>query len=209
MAKSLEDTAFYRFHRLLALNEVGGSPDARALPVGSFHGLMRGRAKDFPHGLTATATHDTKRGEDARTRLLALSELTDDWDEAVEGWKQLNSRLLVSGSIMRIPSPAHEYMLYQALVGAWPLAGLNQEFVERMQAYAIKAAREGKQQTSWLAPDEAYEAGLKDFLQRILDPGHAAEFITSFDAFARRAALIGAVNSLSQFDSEGNNSGHP
>src|SRR5204862_3088793 len=67
MAKSLEDTAFYRFHRLLALNEVGGSPDARALPVGSFHGLMRGRAKDFPHGLTATATHDTKRGEDART----------------------------------------------------------------------------------------------------------------------------------------------
>src|SRR3954470_20908248 len=94
MAKSLEDTAFYRFHRLLALNEVGGSPDARALPVENFHALMRERAKDFPHGLTATATHDTKRGEDARTRLLALSELTDDWDEAVENWKQLNSRLL-------------------------------------------------------------------------------------------------------------------
>src|SRR3954468_8023870 len=198
MAKSLEDTAFYRFHRLLALNEVGGSPDVRALPLEGFHNLMRARIKDFPHGLTATATHDTKRGEDARTRLLGLSELTDDWDEAVETWKQLNSRLLTSGTAMRIPSSAHEYMLYQALLGAWPLGGLNQEFVERMQAYAIKAAREGKQQTSWLAPDEGYEAGLKDFLQRILDPAQAAEFITSFDAFARRAALIGAVNSLSQ-----------
>ena len=84
MAKSLEDTAFYRYHRLLALNEVGGSPAARALPVESFHDLMRARAKEFPHGLTATATHDTKRGEDARTRLLALSELADDWEQAVE-----------------------------------------------------------------------------------------------------------------------------
>ena len=156
MAKSLEDTAFYRFHRLLALNEVGGSPDARALPVENFHDLMRGRAKDFPHGLTATATHDTKRGEDARTRLLALSEMADEWGEAVETWRTVEfaaSSLRSDGT--RVPSPAHEYMLYQALLGAWPLQGPDQEFVERMQAYAIKAAREGKEQTSWLSPDEA------------------------------------------------------
>ena len=125
MAKSLEDTAFYRFHRLLALNEVGGSPDARGLPVESFHDLMQARAKDFPHGLTATATHDTKRGEDARTRLLALSELADEWGQAVGDWQRLNSPLIASADGMRIPSPAHEYMLYQALLGAWPLEGIE------------------------------------------------------------------------------------
>jgi (1->4)-alpha-D-glucan 1-alpha-D-glucosylmutase len=198
MAKSLEDTAFYRFHRLLALNEVGGSPDARGLPVESFHDLMRARMKEFPHGLTATATHDTKRGEDARARLLALSELAEEWGPAVGDWQRLNAPLTASADGMSIPSPAHEYMLYQSLLGAWPLEGLNHDFVERMQSYAVKAAREGKQQTSWLAPDERYEAGLKEFLHRILDCAQSAEFLASFDAFARRVALIGALNSLSQ-----------
>jgi (1->4)-alpha-D-glucan 1-alpha-D-glucosylmutase len=198
MAKSLEDTAFYRFHRLLALNEVGGRPDARALLVESFHDLMRTRAKEVPHGLTATATHDTKRGEDARTRLLALSELADEWGRAVDEWRRFNSGLIVSDEHEPAPSHAHEYMLYQALLGAWPLDGITHDFVERMQAYAIKAAREGKQQTSWLAPDERYETGLKNFLQRILDREQASEFIVSFDSFARRAALIGALNSLTQ-----------
>src|SRR5215203_1425602 len=198
MAKSLEDTAFYRFHRLLALNEVGGSPDARGLSVDSFHHVMQSRAKTFPHGLTATATHDTKRGEDARTRLLALSELADEWDQAVRQWRSLNAGLIVSSGGSRTPSPAHEYMLYQALLGAWPLEGMDQAFVERAQAYAVKAAREGKQQTSWLAPDERYEKGLTDFIIRILDRTQSSEFMAAFDAFARRTALIGALNSLSQ-----------
>jgi (1->4)-alpha-D-glucan 1-alpha-D-glucosylmutase len=197
MAKSLEDTAFYRYHRLLALNEVGGSPVASALPIADFHDLVRVRAKTFPRGLTATTTHDTKRGEDARTRLLALSELADEWAQAVDAWRKLNSPLAAATGIT-IPSPAHEYMLYQALLGAWPLEGLNQDFVERMQAYAVKAAREGKQQTSWLSPDENYEAGLTEFLARILDRAQSAAFIDTFDDFARRAALIGALNSLSQ-----------
>jgi (1->4)-alpha-D-glucan 1-alpha-D-glucosylmutase len=198
MAKSLEDTAFYRFHRLLALNEVGGSPDARGLPVEGFHHVMQSRAKTFPHGLTATATHDTKRGEDARARLVALSELADEWGHAAGHWRSLNARLIVSAGALRIPSPAHEYMLYQALLGAWPLEGLDQSFVERVQAYAVKAAREGKQQTSWLAPDERYEAGLKDFIAGILDRTQSAEFIAAFDSLARRTALIGALNSLTQ-----------
>jgi (1->4)-alpha-D-glucan 1-alpha-D-glucosylmutase len=198
MAKSLEDTALYRFHRLLALNEVGGNPAAGGVSVASFHGRMQERAAQWPHGLTATATHDTKRGEDARTRLLALSELADEWTRNVHQWRQLNAKLIVSTGSARIPSPAHEYMLYQALLGAWPVAGVDADFIERMQAYAIKAAREGKQQTSWLAPDERYEAGLTDFIQRVLDRERSATFIDGFDAFARRVALMGALSSLAQ-----------
>jgi (1->4)-alpha-D-glucan 1-alpha-D-glucosylmutase len=197
MAKSLEDTAFYRYHRLLALNEVGGDAAASGLPVASFHERMQQRATKLPHGLTATATHDTKRGEDARTRLIALSELADEWTQRMREWRTLNTKL-TSSSGLPIPSPAHEYMLYQALLGAWPVDGMDSNFVARMQAYAIKSAREGKQQTSWLAPDETYEGGLKEFLGRALDRRHSARFFDSFDAFARRAALIGALKSLTQ-----------
>jgi (1->4)-alpha-D-glucan 1-alpha-D-glucosylmutase len=197
MAKSLEDTAFYRYHRLLALNEVGGNPAAGGLSVGAFHQRMRERAAKSPHGLTTTATHDTKRGEDARARLIALSELPGEWAHKVEDWRKLNAALAESSGSVRIPSPAHEYMLYQSLLGAWPLAGRDESFVERMQAYAVKAAREGKQQTSWLAPNEDYESGLRNFVHRLFED-RSARFLDSFDAFARRAALIGALNSLTQ-----------
>jgi len=198
MAKSLEDTAFYRLHRLLALNEVGGNPAANALSVDSFHERVQERAAKLPRGLTATATHDTKRGEDARARLLSLSELADEWTRSVHQWRQLNAKLVVSSGASRIPSPAHEYMLYQALLGAWPLTGVQADFVERMKGYAVKAAREGKQQTSWLAPNERYESGLTDFIGRLFDRERSTNFIDSFDAFARRAALIGALNSFAQ-----------
>jgi (1->4)-alpha-D-glucan 1-alpha-D-glucosylmutase len=198
MAKSLEDTAFYRYHRLLALNEVGGDPAAGALSIADFHERMSERAAKVPRGLTATATHDTKRGEDARTRLLALSELADEWSQRVREWRELNEHLIESSESSRIPSSAHEYMLYQALLGAWPLDGPNADFVERMLPYAVKAAREGKEQTSWLAPNEGYEAGLQRFVARLLDPAHSQRFIASFEAFARRAALMGALNSLTQ-----------
>jgi (1->4)-alpha-D-glucan 1-alpha-D-glucosylmutase len=198
MAKSLEDTAFYRYHRLLALNEVGGDPAAQALTVETFHSMMRTRAKDWPAGLTATATHDTKRGEDARARLLALAELPGEWAGAVGRWKILNAPHLVVEASMRSPSAAFEYMLYQALVGAWPLAEHNDAFLERMQAYALKAAREGKQETSWLNPNMAYEAGLRIFLARILDPVRSAEFLGSLRSFTQRTSLLGALNSLSQ-----------
>jgi (1->4)-alpha-D-glucan 1-alpha-D-glucosylmutase len=198
MAKSMEDTAFYRYHRLLALNEVGGDPAAGALTVQDFHDRMKARAETSPHGLTASATHDTKRGEDARMRILSLSEMADDWDKAVRAWRDLNALSMIRQGNLRIPSPAHEYMLYQALLGAWPLAGMEQAFIQRMQEYAVKAAREGKEQTSWLAPQEDYETGLKNFLAAILDRDRSADFIGSFDAFARRAALIGALNSLTQ-----------
>jgi (1->4)-alpha-D-glucan 1-alpha-D-glucosylmutase len=198
MAKSLEDTAFYRYHRLLALNEVGGDPAARALSTDAFHDMMRARAKEWPHGMTATATHDTKRGEDARARLLALAELPGEWASAVSRWKLLNAPHLVIDGAMRAPSAAFEYMLYQALVGAWSLGERDDAFVERMQAYALKAAREGKQETSWLNPNPAYEAGVRTFLERILDRNSSAEFLASLQSFTQRTSLLGALNSLSQ-----------
>jgi (1->4)-alpha-D-glucan 1-alpha-D-glucosylmutase len=194
MAKSLEDTAFYRFHRLIALNEVGGNPASYGLAVEEFHRAMQARTASSPLGLTATATHDTKRGEDARARILALAEIPDDWAAAVAEWRVANARHVRAADRRRAPTAAHEYMLYQALIGAWPLDGGGLG-VERFEAYARKAAREGKEETSWLDPDEFYENGLTGFIAGIL--GDAA-FVRSFNAIAQRAALLGALNSLSQ-----------
>jgi len=134
MAKSLEDTALYRDHRLLALNEVGGRADAGALSIDEFHARMQARAAAAPHGLTATATHDTKRGEDARARLLALSELAQDWTRSITTWREHNAHLVRWQDASRIPSAAHEYMLYQAMLGAWPLGGPAKDFVARILA---------------------------------------------------------------------------
>ncbi|MGJ4994052.1 malto-oligosyltrehalose synthase [Bradyrhizobium sp. HKCCYLS3077] len=198
MAKSLEDTGFYRFHRLLALNEVGGDPSAHAMAISDFHELMQDRAKHWPHGMTATATHDTKRGEDARTRLAALTELPHGWTSAVARWKTMNAPHVVTDGSMRAPSATFEYMLYQTLVGIWPATGWDDSLPERLQAYALKAAREGKEETSWLNPNEAYEAGLRAFIERILDRQHSAEFLQSLETVAKRVALLGAVNSLTQ-----------
>ncbi|HMM87681.1 malto-oligosyltrehalose synthase [Bradyrhizobium sp.] len=196
MAKSLEDTTFYRYHRLLALNEVGGDPAAQALSVGDFQQMMQARAREWPHGMTATATHDTKRGEDARARIMALAEMPGEWTGTVARWKLLNAPHVQTDGELRAPSATFEYMLYQALLGAWQPDDTS--FVERMQEYALKAAREGKQETSWLNPHPAYEAGLKDFIARILDPSLSGEFLNSLQTRAQRLSLLGALNSLSQ-----------
>jgi (1->4)-alpha-D-glucan 1-alpha-D-glucosylmutase len=197
MAKALEDTTFYRHHRLLALNEVGGDPAASALSLPAFHELQKKRTETAPHGLTATATHDTKRGEDARARILALSEIADDWHAAVKDWHSRNAALVHHIDGQRRPSKAHEYMIYQALVGAWPDA-IDGEFVSRMQAYALKAAREGKQETSWTNPNRQYETALLNYVRDLLDPTVSAEFLASFGQLASRTTLLGALNSISQ-----------
>ncbi len=193
MAKALEDTTFYRHHRLLALNEVGGEPDSGELTAEGFHQLQKARVEAADHGLTATATHDTKRGEDARARILALSEIPEDWAAAVRHWRELNKPLRDGPA----PTSAHEYMLYQALIGAWE-SNPDKQFTERMKAYALKAAREGKQQTSWTNPDEAYEKALMAFVDALLDPGRSASFLQSFGELGERTTLLGALNSLSQ-----------
>jgi (1->4)-alpha-D-glucan 1-alpha-D-glucosylmutase len=197
-AKSLEDTALYRYPALLGLNEVGGDPTLPGLSVDEFHERTAERNRHSPHGLTATATHDTKRGEDARTRILALSEMPELWRERVSEWRRLNAPLVAIASGRRAPSLAHEYMLYQALIGAWSPAASEVDFAERIEGYAIKAAREGKLETSWLSPDEDYEQGLRGFIRALLDRGRSGAFLTSFEELAKRCALIGALGSLSQ-----------
>jgi (1->4)-alpha-D-glucan 1-alpha-D-glucosylmutase len=196
MAKSLEDTAFYRYPRLLALNEVGGDPASHGLSVTSFHAALSKRQATFPHGLTATATHDTKRGEDARARLAALPELADEWRTHVQQWEDINRRHIQTRHSGRSPSRALEYLLYQSLVGSWPPRP-DSSFPERFKAYAVKAAREGKLETSWLNPNAAYEDGLGAFLDRILDDANGA-FLESMTAFANRLSLLGALNALGQ-----------
>jgi len=198
MAKSLEDTAFYRWHRLLALNEVGGEPSASALSPDAFHQMMLTRAQDWPNAMTTTATHDTKRGEDARARLISLSELSGEWTAIVARWKMLNAPHIVTDGNFRAPSATFEYMLYQTLLGVWPITSADPSLTERLKAYAVKAAREGKQETSWLNPHEGYESSVCTFIDRILDRSVSADFLDSLDRFARQVALLGALNSLSQ-----------
>jgi (1->4)-alpha-D-glucan 1-alpha-D-glucosylmutase len=197
MAKALEDTTFYRHHRLLALNEVGGDPEAPPLSLQEFHQIQAARAETAPAGLTATATHDTKRGEDARTRILALSEIADDWRAAVNHWARLNAHLAAGDESERRPTRAHEYMLYQALIGAWE-GRADEDFRKRMQGYALKAAREGKEETSWTNPHPDYEDALQEFVQRLLDPAVSSAFLAHFDDFSQRTARLGALNSLAQ-----------
>lgn len=196
MAKSLEDTAFYRFHRELALNEVGGDPMAGALPLAAFHSRMQHRADEWPHGMTATATHDTKRGEDARARIMAIAEIPNEWTAAVARWKVMNAEHVTTAGNFRAPSATFEYMLYQTLLGVWQPE--DHCLAERLQAFALKAAREGKEETSWLNPHSRYEQGVAAFIAAILDRSHSAEFLESFAAIARRMALLGALNSLGQ-----------
>jgi (1->4)-alpha-D-glucan 1-alpha-D-glucosylmutase len=198
MAKSLEDTALYRDHRLLALNEVGNEPSLPPLDVAEFHARAAGRLRNFPLGLTATATHDTKRGEDARMRILAISELADEWRALVAEWRSLNARHIRRIGGKPAPSPQHEYMLYQAMIGSWPEAGPDEEYVRRLNEYARKAAREGKLETSWLDPNQEYEAAFQEFIKRICDRDTSSKFLALFEPFAERCALIGGLYSLSQ-----------
>jgi (1->4)-alpha-D-glucan 1-alpha-D-glucosylmutase len=204
MAKSLEDTAFYRYNRLISLNEVGGEPNHFGVSPSAFHHLLQQQQRRHPASMLATATHDHKRGEDVRARINALSELPLDWRRQVGRWAQLNrfKRRELNGQ--RIPGRNDEYLLYQTLVGAWPLEidapdhpGLA-ELTERIVAYMIKASREAKVRTSWTAPDSEYEAGMERFVRRILDPQEGRAFLSDLLAFQPRVALIGAVNGLAR-----------
>jgi (1->4)-alpha-D-glucan 1-alpha-D-glucosylmutase len=204
VAKSFEDTALYRYFRLISLNEVGGEPDRFGVSAAAFHHLNRERLREHPFSMLATATHDHKRGEDARARIDVLSEMPEAWAARVERWAALNERRKreVAGS----PAPGRnfEYLLYQTLVGSWPLEieavphpGLP-AFVERVQAYLVKAAREAKLRTSWNAPAEDYEAALAGFAAAVLDPERARSFLDDFLDFHRALAPAGAVNGLAQ-----------
>ena len=204
MAKAFEDTAFYRYFRLLALNEVGGDPRRFGMSVAAFHHLTQERARSWPRAMVTTATHDTKRGEDARVRLALLSEIPRLWSNRLTQWLRLNRsrRVEVDGEI--VPERNVEYLFYQALLGAWPpdlapddMVGITR-LGERIEAYMIKAVREGKQQSSWSNPNAAYEAALQRFVRAVLDASRESPFLMEFHAFVTSLARLGAITSLSQ-----------
>ncbi len=204
MAKAAEDTAFYRYFRLLALNEVGGDPRRFGMSVAAFHHTSQDRARSWPRAMVTTATHDTKRGEDARIRLALLSEMPREWGRRVAQWLRLNRSRRAQLDDEIVPDRNIEYLFYQALIGAWP-PGLDpgdvegiKGLAERVEAYMIKAVREGKQHSSWSNPNTAYEAALQRFVQTALDASRTNPFLTEFHAFAEALARPGAIASLAQ-----------
>lgn len=200
-AKGVEDTAFYVFNRLIALNEVGGEPASMGSSLEAFHRQNAVRLADFPHCLLATSTHDTKRSEDVRARLAALSEFPDEWSKAARRWQAMNRKHRVEIDGEYAPDAGEEYLLFQTLLGAWPLEGLHDgnraEFTERIQAYMEKALREAKVNSSWLEPNAAWDAAVRAYVGALLAGGRN-RFPQSVARLARRIAEVGCVNSLTQ-----------
>jgi (1->4)-alpha-D-glucan 1-alpha-D-glucosylmutase len=201
-AKGVEDTAFYRYHRLVSLNEVGGDPDRFGATVEEFHKQCAARQRDWPGGLSATSTHDAKRGEDVRARIHVLSELPREWRAAVARWHRWNRRQATRIDGTTAPDRNDEYLLYQTLVGAWPLEPLEGEavgtFRERIEQYMLKAVREAKVHTSWINVNEPYEAALRTFVGRLLDPAQGRRFLADLAAFQAPVARLGMLNGLAQ-----------
>ncbi|SDD68254.1 (1-_4)-alpha-D-glucan 1-alpha-D-glucosylmutase [Rhodospira trueperi] len=214
MAKAMEDTAFYRYVRLAALNEVGGEPDRFGVSAAAFHHACQARLETWPFGLLATATHDHKRGEDARTRLALISECPEAWSHRIQRWQDLNHRrVAVLSENRRAPSANDEYLFYQSLLASWPLAlaevdpdGQLQplddtalsDYADRIVAYMLKAVREAKVETAWTAQDPEYEAALESFIRSVLSPSLGTAFLSDMAAFVARLAPAGVVNSLAQ-----------
>lgn len=198
-AKAVEDTAFYRYGRLLSRNDVGFSPSCFGLSKADFLAHAARRQEAFPHAMLATATHDHKRGEDTRARLAALSEIPGQWRAEVHKWRSLNAALAANAV-----DPGDEYQLYQTLLGCWPPGlrpddedGLSQ-LARRVVAWREKSLREAKLRTSWSEPDIAFETANADFVRALLDPQRSAGFLSQLADFAEHLAPAGILNSLVQ-----------
>ena len=204
MAKAVEDTLFFRYNRLIALNEVGGSPDAFGCSVERFHDDMQARREHQPLGLLATSTHDTKRGEDARARLYAISEDPRSWAECVTRWHKMTAAFRTNFDDTPVPRQNEEWMFYQALAGAWPFqidltdADALTSLADRMAAYMEKALREAKLRTSWTAPDEMYEGAVHGFVRCVLSARESRAFLEDFARAQETLQVAGALNSLTQ-----------
>ena len=201
-AKGIEDTALYRLTRLVSLTEVGGEPDVFGSTVAAFHTDAKYRAKHWPHEMLTTSTHDTKRSEDVRARISVLSEMPALWRQAVNRWRRMNRTRRREVGGMSAPSPDDEYLLYQTLIGTWPLeepdeAGLD-AYRQRIEAYMLKAAREAKAHTSWAAGNPEYEDALVQFIRATLERREGNLFLADFTALNRRIVRFGLLNGLSQ-----------
>jgi (1->4)-alpha-D-glucan 1-alpha-D-glucosylmutase len=199
MAKGVEDTLLYIYHRLLSLNEVGGSPDHFGVTLSEFHTFNQQQATYWPHSMNTSSSHDTKRSEDVRARINVLSEIPEIWDVEVTTWKRLNEVHKIQMGDRTMPDANDEYALYQTLIGTFPFEPFDHdEYVERIKAFAVKAVREAKVHTAWLRPDTEYEDAFIQFVDRLLMPGEDNEFLTRLRTFQPKTAFYGMVNSLSQ-----------
>ncbi len=202
MAKGVEDTAFYVYNRLVSLNEVGGTPERFGTPPETFHGQNIERVKNWPHALIATSTHDTKGGEDTRQRINVLSEIPREWAERVRIWARMNKKRKAMIDGMEAPDRNDEYLLYQTLIGTWPIEQLNGRehdvLLARIRDYMLKAAREAKVNTSWINPNEKYEEALALFVNAVMKPSRENRFLNDFLPFQKMVSHYGMYNSLSQ-----------
>ena len=202
MAKGLEDTLFYAYNRFASLNEVGGSPEKFGTTLETFHGQNIERGKLWPHGLIATSTHDTKRGEDVRARLNVLSEIPDEWNHYLNRWSRMNKgkKSVIDGQF--VPDRNEEYLLYQTLIGVWPLQSMEEAdyelFKKRIEDYMLKAIREAKVNTSWICPNITYEDALLRFIDAILLYRQKNPFLKDFYELQKKVSYFGMFNSLSQ-----------
>jgi (1->4)-alpha-D-glucan 1-alpha-D-glucosylmutase len=201
MAKGVEDTVFYTYNRLISLNEVGGSPDRYGVSPAAFHRQNSERLERWPHSLLATSTHDTKRSEDVRARLNALSEMAAEWEAALVRWSRWNSPKKIVVDDQPAPDRNDEYLLYQTLLGAWPAEptadGLA-AFRQRIADYMRKATKEAKVHTSWVNPNEEYDDAVGQFVARVLPDCAEEPFLQDLLAFQRKLAFFGYFNSLAQ-----------
>jgi (1->4)-alpha-D-glucan 1-alpha-D-glucosylmutase len=205
MAKGLEDTVFYIYNRLAALNEVGGEPQQFGLSIEAFHGRNLDRQRNCPATLLATSTHDTKRSEDVRARMVAISEMPELWRQSLQRWRIANRRWKRTINDLEAPDGNEEYLLYQTLLGTWPvqLSGVPEEaataeYIGRIQAYMGKALHEAKLNTSWIQPNEEWDSAMHDFVLGILDSSPRNKFLPSFRPVVQEIARLGAINSLTQ-----------
>ena len=213
-AKGVEDTALYRFTRLASLNEVGGEPETFGTSIRQFHADAQHRAKNWPHEMLGSSTHDTKRSEDVRARINCLSEMPALWRKSIQRWSRINRARRKIVNDLPAPGPHAEYLLYQTLLGTWPVASstqaddtqllkaLNEDvfaaYRERIEEYMVKASREAKRRTSWANVNEEYENALRQFIRLSLETRDGNPFPTEIGELSRRLARFGYLNSLSQ-----------
>lgn len=195
-AKGVEDTAFYRYHRLVCLNEVGGDPSRFVVTSNGLHQANLERAKTWPHSMLATSTHDTKRSEDVRARIAVLSELPELWQRHLSRWSQLNRSKRRHVDEGPAPDREDEYLLYQTLAGLWSAELDPETTIQRLQAYMTKAGREAKRSTSWINPNAEYEAAVGEFIVQLLSNPERNAFLRDLSSLAATVTFFGRINSL-------------
>lgn len=202
MAKGLEDTAYYRFYPLSSLEEVGSDLHTFGISIESFHKKNLEKFESFPHALLASTTHDTKRSEDVRARINLLSEMPQQWEEVLHRWSKMNECYKIEDIEEIIPNRNEEYLIYQTLIGTWPLEDMSLEahriYISRIQKYMEKAVKEAKVYSSWIKPNEHHDQGVQQFIEKILSLQDTNPFLKDLKAFVAKISFLGLLNSLSQ-----------